>query len=598
MSPAGKRLRTMNDTDDDSDEHEQAPANIWAISSANFYGPYFSRQGESESQTRDRRRLQNERDYSDIEHMQAECFSPANLPPDLYPTTNESNTDTSVDDDDDDDEASDAGDDRSEDYEDIGEYYDGEIQENEIDYMSDSEDSSGYQDYHGIMAPQDYEVEDDSLGPDSEDDEDEVNQCLPDEYLKHDPTPDAPYPKPDWITINELRNRKYGFASTRQTTKRSNMYWFEKYASNSLWMIQRLQLEKKLQGHTGCVNCLDFNSSGNLICSGSDDLLLCIWDWQNRGSQPKATIPTGHTSNVFQSQFCNSDKSIITSARDGTVRIVDIETNVSELLLSSSGEIGRLAFITPQTLVTCGTNAAVNHIDLRTRETTKLLVVRNPKNNRTFPLHSINVHPLDKHKIAVAGSLQYVFLYDLRRIARNHYNDVENKPTHCLGNFENSNHIVTSTAFNSTGDKLLVSYNDDDLYVCRTDTCQVVHKYQGHRNKKTIKGCAWFGDNFVLSGSDDGHIYGWDLQSEHIVCFLEGDNGVVNCLCVHPDLPVLASSGLDHDVKLWEPVSSTWPQTLKGIKPQICKNTMRRKRAHERRIRPPDTGDDASDTDL
>lgn len=412
-------------------------------------------------------------------------------------------------------------------------------------------------------------------------DEDEIDRCLPEEYLKHDPTPDTQYPKPDWITLKELNQRKHGLTSTRNTSRCSNVYWFERYVNNSLWMIQRLQKKATLEEHTGCVNCNDFSSTGQLVCSGSDDLSVCIWDWQL--GKLKKKINTGHTNNIFHSQFCDSDEKIITSSRDGTVRLIDIETNLSELLVSQSGEIGRLAFITPQTLVTCGTNAYVNHIDLRDKTSFKLFIVRTPKENRTCALHTINTHPIDRHKVVVAGASPYVFLYDLRRVVQN-LNNYEHKPTYCLDRFENTENIVTSTAFNSTGDNLLISFNDDDLILCKTNTCEVVHTYTGHRNKRTIKGCAWFGDNYVLSGSDDGHIYGWDVESEHIVCFLKGDDkGAVNALNVHPTLPILASSGREHSVKIWEPTSNTWPQTLKGIKPQICKNNMRRKRAKERR---------------
>lgn len=448
---------------------------------------------------------------------------------------------------------------------------------------SDSEDSSGYMGYENAVAGRYYyDHDDDSLDMESDEEEnDGINHYSPDEYLQYDPTPDHPYPKPEWITLNELRARKCGFASSRNLRRRQNMFWFERYASNSLWMVQRLQVVKKLQQHTGCVNSLCFSSSGNLLCSGSDDLDVCIWDWKRDSDQLRAEICTGHNNNVFQSVFCNRDTNIVTSSRDGSVRLIDIETRQNEKLMSSTGEIQKIAFISDNSFLTCGTNASVNMIDLRTRETKKLFTVRSPKTNQTCQLHSINSHPLDKHMIAVAGKSPYVFLYDLRRLPREQH-DPEIKPTYNLGNLKNSDVRVTSTAFNSTGDKLLISYNDDDLYVCRTDTSEIIHRYRGHRNKKTYKGCAWFGDNFVLSGSDDGHIYGWDLDSEHIVCFLQGDRGIVNCLLVHPTLPVLASSGLESDVKIWEPVADEWPQTMKGIKPQICKNTMRRKLARSR----------------
>lgn len=39
----------------------------------------------------------------------------------------------------------------------------------------------------------------------------------------------------------------------------------------------------------------------------------------------------------------------------------------------------------------------------------------------------------------------------------------------------------------------------------------------------------------------------------------------VNCLEPHPHLPVLATSGLDHDVKIWAPTAETSTE-LTGLK--------------------------------
>lgn len=407
---------------------------------------------------------------------------------------------------------------------------------------------------------------------DHESEDDEIEVSSPSEYLKHDPTPNTQYPKPEWITLKELHRRKIGFTSTK-SSKRTSMRWFEESANSSLWMIQRLRCTGRLAEHSGCVNGLGFSSTGNLLCSGSDDLSVCIWDWRSKSKRSlKKKIITGHYKNVFHSQFCNSDSNIVTSSRDGTVRLIDVETGQIELLLLQSGEISELAFITPQTLVTCGSNAYVNLIDLRTRETNTLFIVRTPEKDQSCALHTISSHPFDTKKIVVGGDSPYLFLYDLR---------ITKWQSPCYFEYKkNSQSIITSTAFNSTGGNLLASFNDDDLVVYKTDGWDISHRFKGHRNMKTINRCAWFSDNFALSGSDDGHIYGWDLNSEHIVCFLKGDDkGVVNTLCVHPELPILASSGLDDDIKLWEPTSETWPQTLTGIKPQICKNTMLRKRA-------------------
>lgn len=562
-SPVGKRLRAMEDSDSDSDEADEFKAG-----DAEAY--MFMR-----SFNEDNAKLMLNKTATTSDDLGEDGeISDVNMNPD---EEDEDETGEA-----DDDGGHDVDSDNEEELEDEPNMWENRIIPFVIDddMASRSSLSSGWGHIHARLS--DDEDDSDLMGGyGSSADDDEIDRCLPEEYLKHDPTPDTQYPKPDWITLKELNQRKCGFTSTRNRSRCSNIYWFERYVNNSLWMIQRLQRKATLEEHTGCVNCNEFNSTGQLLCSGSDDLSVCIWDWQL--GKLKKKITAGHTNNIFHSQFCDSDGKIITSSRDGTVRLIDIESGLSELLASQSGEIGRLAFITPQTLVTCGTNACVNHIDLRDRSSFKLFIVRNPKDNRTCALHSINTHPIDNHKVVVAGASPYVFLYDLRRVVQN-LNDYEHKPTYCLDRFDNTDNIVTSTAFNSTGDKLLISFNDDDLVLCRTSTCEVVHTYTGHRNKKTIKGCAWFGDNYVLSGSDDGHIYGWDVESEHIVCFLRGDDkGAVNSLSIHPTLPILASSGREHNIKIWEPTSNTWPQTLKGIKPQICKNNMRRKRAKERR---------------
>lgn len=66
----------------------------------------------------------------------------------------------------------------------------------------------------------------------------------------------------------------------------------------SLFSAERLELMSKLEGHQGCVNCLNFNSSGTRLCSGSDDLDIRIWDY-NRG-KCDISFPSGHKANVFQ----------------------------------------------------------------------------------------------------------------------------------------------------------------------------------------------------------------------------------------------------------------------------------------------------------
>lgn len=55
-------------------------------------------------------------------------------------------------------------------------------------------------------------------------------------------------------------------------------------------------------------------------------------------------------------------------------------------------------------------------------------------------------------------------------------------------------------------------------------------KYRGHCNVKTVKDANFFGlqDEYVVSGSDLGHLFIWDKKTGEVVNILEGDSQVVN----------------------------------------------------------------------
>ncbi|ETE66493.1 DDB1- and CUL4-associated factor 6 [Ophiophagus hannah] len=77
--------------------------------------------------------------------------------------------------------------------------------------------------------------------------------------------------------------------------------------------------------------------------------------------------------------------------------------------------------------------------------------------------------------------------------------------------------------------------------------------YKGHRNSRTmIKEANFWGSNFVMSGSDCGHIFIWDRHTAEHLMLLEADNHVVNCLQPHPFDP-----SIDYDIKIWSPLEES-----------------------------------------
>ncbi|XP_054717720.1 DDB1- and CUL4-associated factor 6-like isoform X2 [Uloborus diversus] len=97
--------------------------------------------------------------------------------------------------------------------------------------------------------------------------------------------------------------------------------------------------------------------------------------------------------------------------------------------------------------------------------------------------------------------------------------------------------------------------NKEELQFDNVTQPRVKRKYTGHRNARTmIKESTFWGDNFIMSGSDCGHIFVWDRETTELVMLMEADHHVVNCLQPHPFDPILASSGIDYDIKIWAPL--------------------------------------------
>ncbi|KAK5101859.1 hypothetical protein LTS08_004318 [Lithohypha guttulata] len=91
--------------------------------------------------------------------------------------------------------------------------------------------------------------------------------------------------------------------------------------------------------------------------------------------------------------------------------------------------------------------------------------------------------------------------------------------------------------------------NSDIAYTSHTKV------YKGHLNVRTVKDVNYYGldDEFVVSGSDDGHFFIWDRKTTEVVSVFEGDGDVVNVVQGHPYEPMIACSGIDSTIKIFGP---------------------------------------------
>ncbi|KAG1339141.1 DDB1- and CUL4-associated factor 8 [Cocos nucifera] len=398
--------------------------------------------------------------------------------------------------------------------------------------------------------------------------------------------------------VKELWDRELGASRPRVVARRIQSH--EAF-------VKRMSFYGDLNGHQGCVNTIHFNPAGNLLVSGSDDKDIIVWNWATKSKE--IIYHSGHLDNVFEVRVMpyTDDRTIITSAADGQVRVGQIMENgqvTTRHLGLHNGRVHGLAIEqgTPHVFYSCGEDGFVQRFDLRTHAPTKLLLCSSfLGNGQPIRLNAMVIDPCNPYHFSIGGSDEYARVYDMRN-CRWDASSTSNQPMNifCPCHLFGTETVhITGLAYSSTSE-LLVSYNDELIYLFSKNmglgpdpqsvkldanlqkliTPQV---YSGHRNFRTVKGVNFFGpgNEYVVSGSDCGHVYIWKKEGGELMCMMGADTHIVNCVEPHPHDPVLATSGYDTNIKIWTPVADKLCPLPRNAKQIMAAN----KRCREARAR-------------
>uniref|UniRef100_A0A7E4VTL0 WD_REPEATS_REGION domain-containing protein n=1 Tax=Panagrellus redivivus TaxID=6233 RepID=A0A7E4VTL0_PANRE len=228
----------------------------------------------------------------------------------------------------------------------------------------------------------------------------------------------------------------------------------------ALW--SKLHLSATLTGHTGCVNCVEWNANGSLLVSGSDDRNVAVWSVNGK---EVAKFPTEHTGNIFAAKFLNecNDSKIATGAADGSVIVHqwrnteggEVETlrewtdcrRVKQVVLTTES---------PFLVYACGEEGHIMLYD-----------IRQPEPNTLYFFEATNckalaVNPVKPKEMAIGFQGEGAKLFDIR---------CGNTPFFSFANpiittrSRNLHQTVSYVEYNRTGSKLLVNVHNDAIYV-------------------------------------------------------------------------------------------------------------------------------------
>jgi len=252
----------------------------------------------------------------------------------------------------------------------------------------------------------------------------------------------------------------------------------------SIALVKRLKLHKKLECHEGCVNTVNWNETGDLLISGSDDTQICIWDYHRNG-RLVTNFQTGHTANIFCAKFVPATNSemVISCAGDAQIRVFSLKQVTSKerpepyrLYDCHKGRVKKVVFIDPFVFLSVSEDSTVRLIDIRESHSCDSVscernIVVDLSSLRTAPeIYSIGYS--DPY-FCIGGGDPLVRVYDKRLLkpGPNNNPDTVKKfaPAH-LSKFANSSAIVLSfrghiTGVAFRGNEILASYSGDNIFL-------------------------------------------------------------------------------------------------------------------------------------
>ncbi|CAG9857312.1 unnamed protein product [Phyllotreta striolata] len=265
-------------------------------------------------------------------------------------------------------------------------------------------------------------------------------------------------------------------------------------------LIKRFGLEHELEGHQGCVNCLEWTPNGQHLASGSDDTNVILWDpFRHKKLE---VIPTHHIGNIFSVKFIGTScNEIATASGDCRVMIQSIQTALAKGLpiLECNCHINRVKRLAtspsePTLFWSAAEDGLVIQYDLRephecSPSQTKVLI---DLCYNFGEVKCIAINPTKPHYMAVGANDCFVRLYD-RRMLKPYVSRQKRGPLHLLSDrldskpspgdsnccqyyspghlaVENSQSnsfklAVTNVSFDATGSEMLANVGGEHIYL-------------------------------------------------------------------------------------------------------------------------------------
>ncbi len=286
---------------------------------------------------------------------------------------------------------------------------------------------------------------------------------------------------------------------------------------------------KELIDHTKSATCLDFSADGQLLISGSSDMMAKVWNCE-LGTKVRSV--RGHVGGILALDFSPNGDLLATCGEDRVIKLWNTKSyEVSKTL------IGHNDWVTTVQISPAGKYIASGSKD----KTIKIWLPEKGSAIRTFKGHTGTVTSVafsPKGDIIASGS------YD-RTIKL--WSTITWKELRTLSGHQDG---VASIAISPDGKYLASGSYDKTVKIWSLETGEELHTLRSH--KAWVRTVVFSPDGQLLaSGSRDGTVKVWMVESGDEILTYRAHSDGVNALAINPEGGLIASASMDGTVKLW-----------------------------------------------